>query len=1332
MDIRKRLAGVVLLACCYLFLLTGISAAISPEELTRIEAAVPAKAVAVPKQPRKLLLFNLCNDYKHSSIPYFDKALQIMGQKTGAYTATISNDMSVFGPQSLGQFDAVCFNNTTKLGFSDPKLRESLMAFIRGGKGIIGIHAATDNFYNWPEAAEMMGGQFCGHPWGAGGTWAVKIDDPQHPLTAVFGGKGFKTKTEIYRTKLPFYSRLNQRVLLSLDMSDQATRSVKGLEPGDSDIGISWVKSYGKGRLFYCSLGHNKELTWNVTLLKHYLAGIQFALGDLSVDTTPSFDKNLAAIAVYEYGQSRLPLAAMNEYLRSVYTSPETLKRIEKRFLDLLGSDATPAGKQFICRKLSIIGTEESVPALAAMLTEKSTSKIQPADMARYALERIPGKAAGKALRDALGKTAGQVKVGIINSIGQRDDRKATKQLVGLLSDSDEDIVEASMSALGRIGSRRAAEALGKARPNRDSRLYRVWADAYLSCADSFLARGKTELAQPIYRRMYAESESGPVRFAALRGMVGAEPKGSIGIVIGALESKDEALRSVAVGLLRQIPGTEAIEAVIVRFPNLSVLGQVQVLSVLADRGQGIALPTVLAAAGSGEVEVRIAAYSALSKLGDASCVNLLAEAAASKEGPERDAARQGLYRLRGRGVDGRIMAGMGRPDPRFKVELIRAVGERNIAAGVETLLKSAKAPQLEVRLESLRVLGDIAGPGHLPALVKLLLEAKSPAERSVAEDTVAAVARKIEDKDRQADSVFDALGSAGSFQAKASLLSVLGKLGGSKALDALRAALQDKDEKVQSAAIRGLSNWPDHEPVEQLLKVAESSGSKRHRVLALRGFVRLLGLKSERPAEQTLKLYQRAMELASDAGEKKMVLSGLARMRSFASLQMAAGYLGDEVLRREAEAAVVSIAKGTYGREPQQTRAVLAEVLRGSQNDSVRKQAQELIKRIEQFAFYITDWQVSGPYSRKGAGALELFDVAFAPEQGEGKNAQWRIMPSGTDSDKPWLLDLSKAIGGSDRAAYLVTSVWSPKQQKARLLVGSDDGVKIWLNKQLVHSKNVERGLKQGQDKIEVTLRNGWNKLMMKIIQGGGDWSACASLVSLDGGTLPGLNVSARSGAETELIGDDFSSWRDNTGDWRIVGEAIMDPKKNKLIATKPGRGIIVNGADGKTVNIFSKAEFGDVAAHIEFVVPRGSNSGVYFMGRYEIQVLDSWGVQHPKHSDCGGIYQRWDPKRTPHGFEGKGPRVNASLPPGQWQSYDVIFQAPRFDAGGRKVANARFEKVIHNGIVVHEDSEVTGPTRAGAFQDEKPTGPLMLQGDHGPVAYRNIWILPLDKNQP
>ncbi len=233
---------------------------------------------------------------------------------------------------------------------------------------------------------------------------------------------------------------------------------------------------------------------------------------------------------------------------------------------------------------------------------------------------------------------------------------------------------------------------------------------------------------------------------------------------------------------------------------------------------------------------------------------------------------------------------------------------------------------------------------------------------------------------------------------------------------------------------------------------------------------------------------------------------------------------------------------------------------------------------------------------------------------------------------------------------------------------------------------------------------------------------------VALASLTAAPLALAQQGAAKVVVLGEDLSGFAAPTGQWQVVGNVKPDPADPRRFVVGEGRGVIVNGPTGRTSNLFSKFEHGDVIAHIEFMVPKGSNSGVYFQGRYEIQILDSWGVEHPKYGDCGGIYQRW---KDGKGFEGHPPRVNAARPPGRWQSFDVVFRAPRFDAEGKKIANACFVKVVHNGVVVHENVEVTGPTRAAAFADEKPTGPLMLQGDHGPVAYRNIWLQPISADR-
>jgi type 1 glutamine amidotransferase len=254
------------------------------DALAKIRATAPDKSPVKPVQPRHLLVYTACKGFKHSSIPYCTAALQALGEKTGAFDVLASDDPAVFQPNSLKRFDGVCFNNTTGELFEDVDLKQSFLDWVRRGKGVIGIHAATDCFYQWPEFGALMGGYFDGHPWNELVT--VKLDEPQHPVNAAFGGRGFEIADEIYQFKGP-YSRADLRVLLSLDTT-KTDMTKAGIKRTDGDFAVSWVRNYGLGRLFYCSLGHREEIFWNPAVLAHYLAGIQFALGDLLADATPS------------------------------------------------------------------------------------------------------------------------------------------------------------------------------------------------------------------------------------------------------------------------------------------------------------------------------------------------------------------------------------------------------------------------------------------------------------------------------------------------------------------------------------------------------------------------------------------------------------------------------------------------------------------------------------------------------------------------------------------------------------------------------------------------------------------------------------------------------------------------------------------------------------------------------------------------------------------------------------------------------------------------------------------------------------------------------------
>ncbi len=625
-----------------------------------------------------------------------------------------------------------------------------------------------------------------------------------------------------------------------------------------------------------------------------------FSTGSVN-DIVSDVKKILTEIAVYDYGQSRESLSHLRELVKASLYSPDITHRIEREMIVFLNSDATFAGKQFVCGQLSIIGTKESIPTLTEMLSDEKSY-----DIALFALQRIPDPAVDLALRDALPKSEDQVKIGIINSLGERQDVYAVGQLEKLVHDEDLQIALSAATALGKIADISAMEALKKARFTTKGELHARILDAYLRCADNLLDLVNVSQAASVYRDIYESEDLIQIRTAALCGLVRTNIERAPDIILASLRRDDRDLQSVAIGLIRELPPPANLTKIILECPNLSSQGQIQLLAVFADREETAAHQVALDAVKHYDEAVRTAALQTLARIGDESDIPLLLKVATGASGIEREAARRSLDLLRGGSVDQKIMAQVESSDPMVKAELVRSLGQRNVVEATDTLMETAVDTDPDVRREAFKSLAIVSSPEFIDKLIQLLIEEDHTGVRNEAERTLVLVSQKIPDPSNQARAVLDVLPSVEDIEARSSLLEVAGRIGDKNALPVLRNELESENPENQRAAIYALSAWPDAEPIDDLLNVVKSSDNDTLKILALRGYIDLVKIRSDRPHPESIALFETAMDYAIEDTEKKMVLSGLGRLRSVETLDVSARYLDDPAIKPEAEAALI------------------------------------------------------------------------------------------------------------------------------------------------------------------------------------------------------------------------------------------------------------------------------------------------------------------------------------------------------------------------------------------------------------------------------------------
>jgi len=674
-----------------------------------------------------------------------------------------------------------------------------------------------------------------------------------------------------------------------------------------------------------------------------WAAGWIFAGAAPAAVDKAALDKAIGELPKYDWGQSRAALNVIDDAIVKTHGDAAARKDIEKRLAAVLKADATRAAKQYVCRKLAVIGSAASVDALAPLLTDKDLSH-----MGRYALERIGAPEAGKALRDAVGKVQGKLKVGMVNSVGMRQDAQAVGSLVGLLKNSDAQVAAAAAAALGKIGDKGAAKPLADFLASAPKQLKNAAIDASLDFAQRIAKKGDKDGAAKIYQGLYAKGQPSRVRRAALQGLAMVRPTETAPLILEALSSTDAAFRGLAVNMIKEMPGADTTKRFADHLPKLPPAGQVAMLDALAARKDAAACPAVLKAAESANAEVKVAALKAAGAVAGAAQVPMLAKAAAG-EGDTASAARASLAQLRGADVNKAILSALASGDAKVKVELIKALAARTATEAAPDVLKRAKDADANVRRAAIEALGSLGDEKELPALVAMLKATSDAGDRSSLDKAMTAICSRVREK--AADCLVSGLEGANS-DAKVVMLNALNRAGGAKALSTIVANTSSADAKVKDAAIRSLASWPDKAAMGPLMELVDKVDGKVFKILALRGIVNLARARdtSGKDRWQALSKAMAVAEGVKDNGSIKLVLGALRDVQTLDALKLVAKYVDVKGLSEEAGSAAARIAGNdrVWKKDKALAKETLEKVVKNTRNRRTKRDAQNALRKIK------------------------------------------------------------------------------------------------------------------------------------------------------------------------------------------------------------------------------------------------------------------------------------------------------------------------------------------------------------------------------------------------
>ena len=640
------------------------------------------------------------------------------------------------------------------------------------------------------------------------------------------------------------------------------------------------------------------------------------------------------AIVSREFGTASTELAAVEKEIANA--RPDQYAPIEAKLIAVLETPAaTMPGKQFACQMLRIVGSAQCVPAVGKLLSDAQLSHV-----ARQVFLGMADPAVEESLQKALGQTQGNLRIGIINTIGDRKDRSSLNALAALLR-SDDATAEAALNAIGKIGGAEAAGVLEGAEVADPLKL--AWAQALLRCAPSVAAAGQPARAEKIYRALLEDHAPRPVRPGAFGALVQMQQEQAVPLILKTLSSDEALLRRAAVGAVISVPGNASTRAFAKELPGLPPETQVVLLGALAGRGDAAGLTELVnQLAAEGSEPVRRAAFKALARLGTASSVPVLAGALRHDE--TSAAASRALIELQGPGVAEALVRQAGTAETAIRPALLMVLAERGQREALPAIRKALNDDDAKVRRAALKSVAALGTAEDFATMAELVLTKKDAGERDSLAQAMSGLAGRLPDKPALCAPVLKALSQADA-PSEICLLTVLSSLGGDQALQAVRQALAGEGE-VRKTAVRALAAWTDPAPMPDLLRVAKEDKEPATHIIALRGYIRMASQPGIRP-NQKLEAYRVALELATRPDEKRLALNGLAQVANPDSLKLVEPCLEEPGLAREAFVAYERIAESLARRQPAVAKAALQRVADKAADSRLRARAQSALEKI-------------------------------------------------------------------------------------------------------------------------------------------------------------------------------------------------------------------------------------------------------------------------------------------------------------------------------------------------------------------------------------------------